>query len=222
MKKAILIGMIGFITIIPFAKAQIPIVSVFTGAAKRIIRAIDLEIQRQQNKVIWLQNAQKALENTMSKMHLDDISNWTQKQKDLYSDYFAELRKVKDVLATYNQVKDMVGRQKALVNEYATAWNLLNHDPHFSAQELRNMASVYQSILSESLEDLEQMEMVVTSFATQMSDGQRLALLSKVSRSLDKNIGQLRRFNDLNFRLSVSRAASATEANNLKSLYGIH
>lgn len=206
----------------PTVKAQIPVVGLLTGAIKKVIKAIDLEIQRQQNKVLWLQSAQKTLENTMSKMHLDDISDWTQKQKELYQNYFDELRKVKEVLATYNQVRDMISRQKALVNEYSTAWHLLGSDPHFSAQELANMSSVYHSILAESLQDVEQMELVITSLATQMSDGRRLDLLSVADRSLDKNIAQLRRFNNLNFRLSLSRATSQQDAIRTKVIYGIH
>lgn len=221
MKRIILAMLLALLAAAPTVKAQIPVVGLITGAIKKVIKAIDLEIQRQQNKVIWLQNAQKTLENTMSKMHLDDISNWTQKQKELYQNYFDELRKVKEVLTTYNQVRDMITRQKALVNEYTTAWNLLRHDPHFSAQELQNMSSVYHSILAESLQDLEQMELVITSLSTQMSDGRRLELLSVADRSLDKNIAQLRSFNNLNFRLSLSRAISEQDAIRTKAIYGI-
>jgi len=222
MKKIILVMLLALLAAAPTVKAQIPVVGLLTGAIKKVIKAIDLEIQRQQNKVLWLQNAQKTLENTMSKMHLDDISDWTQKQKKLYQNYFDELRKVKEVLATYNQVRDMISRQKALVNEYSTAWHLLRNDPHFSAQELANMSSVYQSILAESLQDVEQMELVITSLATQMSDGRRLDLLSVADRSLDKNIAQLRRFNNLNFRLSLSRATSQQDAIRTKAMYGIN
>jgi hypothetical protein len=51
---------------------------------KKVIVAIDLKIQRLQTKTVWLQNAQKVVENTMSKLKLDEITDWVQKQKDLY------------------------------------------------------------------------------------------------------------------------------------------
>ncbi|MEP0711380.1 hypothetical protein [Algoriphagus sp.] len=66
------------------AAAAIPIVEIIKAAVKKVIVAVDLQIQRQQNKVIWLQNAQKVLENTMSKLKLDEISSWTEKQRELY------------------------------------------------------------------------------------------------------------------------------------------
>ena len=46
-----------------------------------MIIAVDLQVQRIQNKTIWLQNAQKTLENEMSKLKLDEITDWVQKNK---------------------------------------------------------------------------------------------------------------------------------------------
>ena len=48
-----------------------------------------------QNKTIWLQNAQKVIENQLSKTKLTEISGWTEQQRTLYSDYYAELGKIK-------------------------------------------------------------------------------------------------------------------------------
>jgi len=47
------------------ANAQIPILEIIKAAVVKAIKAADLQIQRLQNKTIWLQNAQKTLENTV-------------------------------------------------------------------------------------------------------------------------------------------------------------
>jgi hypothetical protein len=207
--------------VVPQANAQIPIVSIITGAIKKVIKAIDLKIQKEQNKVIWLQNAQKKLENSMAKLKLKDISDWTEKQRKLYDDYFQELRKVKDVLATYSEVKALVEQQKQLITEYNYAWGRLKNDKHFSAQEIQNIYSVYTGILDESLRNLEQLQMVITSFSTQMSDGKRLEMISMTRRNMDKNVTALRSFNNYNARLSLSRAQDAKDAERVRSMYGI-
>lgn len=203
------------------ASAQIPIVSLVTGVMKKVIKAIDLKIQQEQNKVIWLQNAQKTLENTMSQTHLNDISDWEKKQQQLYASYFDELRKVKDVLTTYTEVKEMVTRQKELISEYNTTWGLLRQDRHFTADELQEMSSVYSGIINESLRNVEQMEMVITSLSTQMSDGKRMALMRSAAKGLDRNVSDMRSYNDANVRLSISRARDEQEAEELKQLYGV-
>src|ERR1700730_56357 len=84
--------------------AQDPISEIIKQGIIKVIKAVDLEIQRLQNKTIWLQNAQKAIENEMSKLKLDEISGWVEKQRKLYADYFDELSKVKEVIATYHSV----------------------------------------------------------------------------------------------------------------------
>ena len=94
MKKKFNLGLllVFFIAVIPsVSKAQMPIAEIIKEGIKKVIKAVDLQIQRLQNKTIWLQNAQKAIENEMSKLKLDDISDWVEKQRKLYADYFDEL-----------------------------------------------------------------------------------------------------------------------------------
>jgi transcriptional regulator len=56
-------------------EAQIPVLEIIRQGIKKVIIAVDLKIQRLQNKTIWLQNAQKTIENAMSKLRLDEIGN---------------------------------------------------------------------------------------------------------------------------------------------------
>ena len=206
---------------VPQVQAQVPGVSIVTSIISKVIRAIDLQIQKQQNQVIWLQNAQKTLENTMSKLKLDDISQWAEKQRKLYDDYFQELKKVKTVLTTYTEVKDMIQRQKQLISEYNTTWNVIKQDKHFTPQELQYMYSVYSGILSESLKNIEQLDLAVTNLTTQMTDGKRLELIHRADKNLDKNVSDMRSFNDRNIRLSLARADDAQQAAELEQLYGL-
>jgi hypothetical protein len=224
MKKIFIIIMLliaGLLITAKQARAQIPGVSIVTGIISKVIRAIDLKIQKQQNEVIWLQNAQKALENTMSKLKLDDISQWADKQRKLYNNYFQELKKVKTALTTYTEVKDMIQRQKQLITEYNTTWGIIKQDKHFTPQEMQYMYSVYSGILSESLRNIEQLNLAVTNFTTQMTDGKRLELIHRADNNLDKNASDMRSFNDRNIRLSLARADDEQQAAELKQLYGV-
>ena len=97
---------IGFM-IPPAGKAQILVADVIKQGVTKVIKAIDLKVQRLQNQTIWLQNTQKVIENSMSELHLNEITDWVQKQKDLYSDYYKGLAEVKSVITYYHQVKDI-------------------------------------------------------------------------------------------------------------------
>ena len=142
--------------------AQDPITMIIKEGIKKVIRAVDLKIQRLQNKTIWLQNAQKALENEMSKLKLAEISDWVEKQRKLYADYFDELSKVKEAITTYHVVKDIIDKQKALVGEYKSAWALFRQDENFTVDELDYMSRVYSGILNESLKNLDEVILLPT------------------------------------------------------------
>ena len=59
-----------FVAIPQGADAQIVVSQVLSETVGRVIRAIDLEVQRLQNQTIWLQDAQKTLENQLSKLKI--------------------------------------------------------------------------------------------------------------------------------------------------------
>jgi hypothetical protein len=201
--------------------AAFPIIGLIKEAVKKIILAIDLRIQRLQNKTIWLQNAQKKLENTLSKLKLDDISKWTQKQKDLYKNYYDELAKVKSIITYYQRIRDITQKQVRLVKDYGRAWKLLQQDGHFTVSELDYMQKVYSGILSESMKNIDQIFLVLDSFTTQMSDAKRLEIINAAADNIDANYDDFSLFNKQNILLSLQRAKTKNDVNAVKKFYGI-
>jgi hypothetical protein len=210
-----------FVSLPKGADAQIVVSQVLSETVGRVIRAIDLEVQRMQNQTIWLQNAQKVLENQLSKLKLTEISGWSEKQKDLYGNYYNELWQVKSIIAYYERIKDMTEKQAVLVSQYNHAWNLMKQDKHFSADELTYMQMVYSGILQESVKNLDEVLVVINSFKTQMSDAKRLELVDKAGDCIDTNCSDLKQFNNQNYILSIQRAKDENEVLTLKKYYGI-
>lgn len=202
-------------------RAQIPIVDIIKKGVAKVIKAIDLQIQRQQNKVIWLQNAQKTLENTMSKLKLQEISDWTEKQKELYQGYFDELHKVKTIISYYHRIKEITQMQVRIVENYKRAWGLLQQDKHFTADELAYMQKVYSGILEESINNLDRLLLVINSFQLQMSDAKRLELIHAAAEGMETNYHDLDRFNRQNMMLSLQRARTQKDVEVVKKVYGL-
>ena len=199
--------------------AQIPIVDIIKAAVKKVIKAADLQIQRLQNKTIWLQNAQKTLENKMSQLKLNEIRDWVQKQKKLYEDYFEELKKVKSAIANYKRVKDIIEMQVAMVNEYKGAWVLFRQDKNFTAEELEYMLNIYTGMMDESIKNIDQLFMVVNAFATQMADAKRLEIINGVADNVQQQLLDMKEFNSQNKMLSLQRASEKGEIEYVKRLY---
>lgn len=224
MKKIILVVLLAIlVSAFPsqHGNAQVPIVDIIKAGVKKVIKAVDLKIQRLQNKTIWLQNAQKVLENKMSELKLTEISDWASRQKELYRSYFDELQQVKNLISTYQAVKEIIARQTLLVREYSTGYSLSRQDKNFTADEINYMQVVYSGILDESLKNIEQLQLVIRAYATQMTDAERLEIIHTVSDKTQQNISDLRQFNHQNIRISLQRSKDKNDIEVVKKLYGI-
>lgn len=222
MKKICIVIMLSVgLAIAPTQKSHAIVWVVVKAALKKVIKAIDLQVQRLQNKTIGLQNAQKALENKLSQLKLDEISGWVKKQKELYQNYYDELWKVKSAIAYYKRIRDIIEAQKDLVEEYKHAYALTRQDKNFTPEELNYIYTVYSGIIGESIKNVDQILLIINSFSLQMSDADRLAFLNHCADDLEKQVSDLRAFTSQNIRLSMQRAKDQHEVETIKSLYGL-
>jgi hypothetical protein len=203
------------------ADAAIPIAKIIKEAVKKVIKAVDLMIQRLQNKTIWLQNAQKVLENKLNELKLTEIAEWTEKHRKLYKDYYEELWKVKNTIAMYQRVRQVMDQQVRIVDEYKRCWNIVQNDEHFTDDEREYMARIYSGIMDESVKNLDQILIVINSFKTQMTDGKRLEIIEQAALEIDQNYFDLKQFNTQNMLLSINRAKDDQEIEVVKKLYGL-
>lgn len=201
--------------------AQDPITLIIKEGITKVIVAMDLKIQRLQNEVIWLQTAQKALENEMTSGKLTEITSWVEKQRALYEQYFEELRQLKAVLASYQRIGAILRTGQLLVQEYTRAWSLVKSDRHFTEAELRYMGQVYTALLERSARNLEALTGLMASSSVAMSDSERLALLSEGARTATRHLTELRAFTEENVRLSLSRATDLRDIERIKHLYAL-
>jgi hypothetical protein len=218
------VSMVAILTVLPEQKvsAQFVISTVLNETVGKVIRAIDLEVQKAQNQTIWLQNAQKVVETQLNQMKLSQIAGVGQQQTDLFTKYYNELYTVKEVITDYEQVRNITLEQEALVKEYQSAWSLTQQDKHFSVSELQYISTVYSGILKASINNLDQLMNMVNSFKTQMSDGKRMDLINKTSKNVDQNYNDLKQFNNENIMLSLQRASDENDIQATKNLYGIN
>jgi hypothetical protein len=221
MKKVMTITILILLgTIVPGARASAQI-EVIEEVIKEIIMAIDLGIQKVQTETIVLQDAQKVVENTMQQAHLDDITNWVQKQKDLYQGYYRELWEIKEAIAGYKRVRDLIAKQVQLVGDYRQAVALVGRDKHFSADELAHIYQVYDGILAQSVENVGAIETVINAFLVQMNDADRLRIIDEAGRRIDKNATDLRQYTQENIMLSLQRSRGQSDLQAVRSLYGL-
>lgn len=173
------------------SQAAIPIAEIIRQGVKRVIVAADLRIQRLQNETIGLQQVQQKMENVLSKSRLDEISSWSQRQKELYGDYYEGLWKVKNVLSQYQRIRDITQTQADMLRSFQKTWNLLNESGQFSIKELNLIQSRYGEILQASVRNLGQLTELMKSFSFQISDGERLERIHLLDQEMNQNFRDL-------------------------------
>lgn len=203
------------------AVAQIPVLDIVKKGVVKVIKAFDLMIQRLQNKSIALQNVQKVIENTLSKLKLAEIAEWSEKHRALYQKFYDELWKVRSTLATYHRISIIIQRQKQIVEQYSFSWQMARQDKHFTQSEIDYIYRVYTGMLDESVSNLDQILLVINSFKTQMSDAKRLEIINEAGDNIDQNYYDLKAFSEENIQVSLNRSKDEAEVEAVKKLYGI-
>jgi hypothetical protein len=131
------------------------------------------------------------------------------------------LWKVKNAISSYQAVRDIIKKQVQLVQEYSKAFNLSKQDKNFTADELNYMQKVYTGILDESIKNIDQIQLVINAFATQMTDAKRLEIIHDAGNNIEQNITDLRQFNQQNIIISLQRSKEKNDIDVVKKLYGL-
>lgn len=199
-------------------EAAIPIAEIIRQAVVKVIVAVDLKIQRLQNETIGLQQIQQKMENVLSESRLEEISNWSQRQKELYGDYYEGLWKVKNVLSQYQRIRDISQTQAEMLRAYQKTWNLLISSGQFSMEELNLIQSRYGAILASSVNNLGQLTELLKSFSFQISDGERLERIHLLDREMNENFRDLLGLNLQLESLNRQRTAWIQEGRSIQNL----
>lgn len=200
------------------SQAAIPIAEIIRQAVVKIIVAVDLQIQRLQNETIGLQQVQQKLENVLSESRLEEISSWSQRQKELYGDYYEGLWKVKNVLSQYQRIRDISETQAEMLRAYQKTWNLLISSGQFSMEELNLIQSRYGAILQSSVQNMGQLTELIKSFSFQISDGERLERIHLLDRDMNKNFRDILGMNLQLESLNRQRTAWIREGQTIQNL----
>jgi hypothetical protein len=202
------------------ARAE-PLSVIINTVVTKVLKAMDLAVQKLQTATIKLQNIQKAIENAMSKLQLNEIFEWTEKQRKLFDDYYTELWKVKSLITYYKRTQDIVAMQLQLVKEYKAAITLFTKDRNFTPQHLETMLEAYNGILTVSIDNVSRIANVISSFATQMSDAERLKIIDETEKAVSENLNDLRSITNQSVMFSLQKAKDETELQSIKNFYGI-
>jgi hypothetical protein len=205
MKKKCGLMLVALLFVNIYSNAQIPVIGTMIA---EVIKAIDVKVQKLQNETIWLQQAQSAAENLLSKTKLAEIKDWQQQLSDLYADYFAELRKVKSTVTGMAQVKRIVEMQSKVVLEYGR----FAKDGSSKVQ--------YDELLTTSMDILQTLHSVLSSLYS-MKDAERIIMITTLKDAMHQCLSQIQSLNKQQMQLAATRVRMQSDIQFVKKLNGI-
>lgn len=208
----------GFMFWVNPVEAAVPIAEIIRQGVKKIIVAVDLKIQRMQNETIWLQQAQQKLENVLTESQLTEIANWSQRQRELYGNYYESLWKVKSMISQFQKVKAISASQRELLRAYQKSWDLVVRGNLFSPQELLLLERRYGDVLRQSAQNIQELTQVLRSYGLQLSDGERLEQIMDLEHRMNRNFRSLTQLNLQVESLHAQRSLWAKEGRSLEML----
>jgi len=148
------------------------------------------------------------------------IKNISEGNFNLHKVFLDGLMDVSPAVKKYKRIADIVDYQLQLVKEYKSAFNRFKQSGSFLDNELDYFGKVYGNLVSKSLENIDDLLVVITADKLRMSDEERLAAIDEIYKDMADKLHFLRAFNNQAQVLSLQRAKESKEVKVMQGLYG--
>lgn len=139
----------------------------------------------------------------------------------LHKTFLDALMEVSPAVKNYKRVADIVNYQLILVREYKSAFNRFKRDQNFNEQELAYLRKVYENLFGQSLNNLDELLVIITANKLRMNDDERLAAIDRIYAEMQDKLLFLRYFNNNTTVLALQRAKERNDVVTMRHIYGI-
>ncbi len=139
----------------------------------------------------------------------------------LHEAFLDGLRQVSPTVRKYKKIEEIIIFQSQLVKEYKSAFRRFEASNLFNANEIKYMGNVYSNLFNKSLQNLDELTMVITAGKLRMSDDERLDAIDRIYIDMGDKLVFLRTFNKENNVLAIQRGREMVDTRVSKKLNGL-
>ncbi|MES2456839.1 MAG: TerB family tellurite resistance protein [Bacteroidota bacterium] len=149
----------------------------------------------------------------------NSVRNIAQGNFSLHDVFLNGLWLVSPEVKKYHKIADIISTQASLVSEYQAAFKRFSGSGHFNASELSYLSKVYKRLFDESLDNLDQLAMVITANKLRMSDDERMRAIDRIDADTSDKLIFLRSFNRENSILNLQRQQEKSDLNGITGYF---
>ncbi len=140
----------------------------------------------------------------------------------LHKEFLDGLMAVNPNIRRYRRVADILRYQGRLLDEYKTAFSRFKSGGRFNTDELDYLSKVYGNLFDKSLENLDELTVILTANKLRMSDDERIEGIDRIYYDMQEKLSFLRAFNKRTSNLDRQRLLLQQEVDALKKVNGLN
>jgi hypothetical protein len=139
----------------------------------------------------------------------------------IHQTFLDGLMQVSPTVKKYKRIAEIITCQTQLVKEYKSAFRRFDASNLFNGNEIKYMDNVYSNLFNKSLQNLEELTMVITAGKLRMSDDERINAIDRIYNDIADKLVFLRTFNKENNVLAIQRGREMVDTKVSKKLNGL-
>jgi len=151
----------------------------------------------------------------------DEVKNVTQGNFSLHDAFINGLLLVNPNIKNYQRVADIIADEGRILSEYKSAFGNFKASGMFNTVEITYMGNVYSNLFNQTLENLDQLTLVLTENSLSMTDDDRLQNIDRIYADMEEKLAFLRTFNRKTNGVLVNRSDLQQTNKTIKGLYGL-
>lgn len=139
----------------------------------------------------------------------------------LHDAFLNALLQVSPSVRKYKRVADIISCQTQIVKEYKSAFGRFKSTNLFNTSEITYVEKVYRNLFNKSLQNLDELGIVITAGGLRMSDDERIAAIDRIYKDISDKLVFLRSFNNESSVLGVQRGREMVDTKLSEKLNGL-
>jgi DNA repair ATPase RecN len=139
----------------------------------------------------------------------------------LHKTFLDGLLEVSPAVKRYQRVAAIIQYQLKIVQEYKAAFLQFKESKQFTATEIDYIGKVYSNLFNQSIRNMDELAMVITSGKLRMSDDERLNAIDKIYDEVMDQYTFLNEFNNNTAILSLQREKDKMDIDLMKKVHGL-
>jgi len=151
----------------------------------------------------------------------NSIKNISQGNFSLHKDFLDGLLQVSPAVRKYKKVADIISFQVKIVKEGKAALNEFKGNKRFTAPEIEYLSNVFANLLNESVQNIDDLAMIITAGKLRMSDNERLKAIDKLYEDIVDQYSFLNEFNNSTAILALQRDKEQMDIDLMRKVHGV-